>query len=120
MGRRIGQLVAAVVLPGVAEILRGHLAIGTLGALVYCGCWHVMLVGFWLLPEQFPAWIPTIIWFPSSVLAYNSLKSMGHRLSVFERVSISTITIPKFIKLFRIIEKISLLLFSGNANLILR
>ena len=58
MGRRIGQLVAAVVLPGAAEILRGRLLIGTLGALIYCGCWHVMLVGFWLLPEQFPgaAW----------------------------------------------------------------
>jgi len=60
MRRRIGQFAAAVVLPGVAEILRGRVWIGAAGALAYCACWQVMLIGFWLLPEQFPAAVPIL------------------------------------------------------------
>ncbi len=57
---RIGQLAAAVLLPGTGQVLRGHPWIGSAFALAYCGCWHVLLVGFWLLPEQFSLWVPIL------------------------------------------------------------
>jgi tetratricopeptide (TPR) repeat protein len=54
MLRRFGYILAGVLLPGTAQVLRGRFIAGAAIALAYVGCWQVLLVGVFLLPEQFP------------------------------------------------------------------